>query len=83
MAPPPALRRSCGGLAAGRAPAALCPGAGSVAGDCTIAGMDLLSVAKPWAYWIAPMILVGSVLAVLAYILMYVFKVVAAKYPKT
>ena len=43
----------------------------------------LLSAAKPWAYWIAPMILVGSVLAVLAYILMYVFKVVAAKYPKT
>jgi hypothetical protein len=50
----------------------------------TVAGMELLlAAAKPWAYWIAPMILVGSVLAVFAYILMYVFKVVAAKYPKT
>ena len=45
--------------------------------------MELLAAAKPWAYWIAPMILVASVLAVFAYILMYVFKVVAAKYPKT
>jgi hypothetical protein len=49
----------------------------------TIASMELLAAAKPWAYWIAPMILVMTVLAVLAYILMYVFKVVAAKYPKT
>ena len=49
-------------------------------------GMDLemlLSVAKPWAYWIAPMILAASVLGVLGVILNYVFKVVAAKYPKT
>ena len=47
--------------------------------------MDLLFVAaaKPWAYWIAPMILVASVLGVIAVILQYVFKVVAAKYPKT
>ncbi len=46
--------------------------------------MDLLlAVAKPWAYWIAPIILVFSVLGVLAVILQYVFKVVAAKYPKT
>ena len=46
--------------------------------------MDLLlAVAKPWAYWIAPIILVLSVLGVLAVILQYVFKVVAAKYPKT
>ena len=47
--------------------------------------MDLLflAVAKPWAYWIAPMILAASVLGVLAVILQYVFKVVAAKYPKT
>ena len=43
----------------------------------------LFAVAKPWAYWIAPLLLVASVLGVLAYILMYVFKVVAAKYPKT
>ena len=46
--------------------------------------MDLLlAVAKPWAYWIAPIILVLSVLGVLGVILNYVFKVVAAKYPKT
>lgn len=43
----------------------------------------LLAAAKPWAYWIAPLLLVSGVLAVLGYILMYVFKVVAAKYPKT
>ncbi len=43
----------------------------------------LFAVAKPWAYWIAPLLLVSGVLAVLGYILMYVFKVVAAKYPKT
>ena len=50
----------------------------------TIAGMEfLLAAAKPWAYWIAPIILVLSVLGVLAVILQYVFKVVAAKYPKT
>ena len=48
------------------------------------ARMDLLlAVAKPWAYWIAPIILVFSVLGVLGVILQYVFKVVAAKYPKT
>ncbi|MGH9265585.1 MAG: hypothetical protein ACRD1D_12935 [Acidimicrobiales bacterium] len=46
--------------------------------------MDVLILAaKPWAYWIAPMLLVGSVLAILGVILGYVFKVVAAKYPKT
>lgn len=46
--------------------------------------MELLfAAAKPWAYWIAPMILVASVLGVLLFILQYVFKVVAAKYPKT
>ena len=43
----------------------------------------LFAVAKPWAYWIAPLLLVISVLAVMVYVLMYVFKVVAAKYPKT
>ncbi len=43
----------------------------------------LLAVAKPWAYWIAPIILLFSVLGVFGVILNYVFKVVAAKYPKT
>ena len=46
--------------------------------------MDLLfATAKPWAYWIAPIIVALSVLGVLSVILQYVFKVVAAKYPKT
>ena len=50
----------------------------------TVARMDLLfSVAKPWAYWIAPLLVLVSVLAILMFILNYVFKVVAAKYPKT
>ena len=43
----------------------------------------LLAVAKPWAYWIAPMLAVVSVLAIIGVILNFVFKVVAAKYPKT
>ena len=46
--------------------------------------MDLLlAAAKPWAYWIAPLLVLGSVLAILLFIVSYVFKVVAAKYPKT
>jgi hypothetical protein len=46
--------------------------------------MDLLlATAKPWDYWLAPIILALSVLGLLSVILKYVFKVVAAKYPKT
>ena len=46
--------------------------------------MDLLfAVAKPWAYWIAPLLVLVSFLAIFMFILNYVFKVVAAKYPKT
>ena len=43
----------------------------------------LLAAAKPWAYWIAPLLVVAAVLGVLSVVLQYVFKVVAAKYPKT
>ena len=59
--------------------------AGYGIGAGTVPGMEdaLMLAAKPWAYWIAPMLLVGSVLAILAVIVGYVFKVVAAKYPKT
>ena len=39
--------------------------------------------AKPWAYWISPLLTAISVLAILAVIIAYVFKVVAANYPKT
>jgi hypothetical protein len=47
--------------------------------------MDLLflATAKPWAYWIAPILVVVAILGVLSVVLQYVFKVVAAKYPKT
>ena len=46
--------------------------------------MDLLlATAKPWDYWISPIIATISVLAVIGVIIRYVFKVVAAKYPKT
>jgi hypothetical protein len=46
--------------------------------------MDLLlATAKPWAYWIAPLLVLVSVLALVRFVLQYVFKVVAAKYPKT
>ncbi len=46
--------------------------------------MDLLlATAKPWTYWIAPLLVLVSVLGLLSVVLQYVFKVVAAKYPKT
>ena len=46
--------------------------------------MDLLlATAKPWAYWIAPLLLVVSVLGLLRFVLVYVLKVTASKYPKT
>ena len=45
--------------------------------------MELLfAVAKPWAYWIAPLLVLVSVLSLVMFIVKYVFKVVAAKYPK-
>ncbi len=51
----------------------------------TVAGMLalLLAAAKPWTYWIAPIMVVMTVLGLLSVVLQYVFKVVAAKYPKT
>jgi uncharacterized protein involved in cysteine biosynthesis len=46
--------------------------------------MDVFMLAaKPWAYWISPLLAVISVLAVIGVVIGYVFKVVAAKYPKT
>ena len=50
----------------------------------TVPGMDVLILAaKPWAYWIAPLLVLSAILGVFAVILAYIFKVVAAKYPKT
>jgi hypothetical protein len=44
--------------------------------------VELLAVAKPWTYWIAPVVFLVSVLGVLSLFLRYLLKVVAAKYPK-
>ena len=44
--------------------------------------MDLLAAAKPWTYWIAPMLMIGGVLTVLAVLVGYFVRIVAAKYPK-
>jgi hypothetical protein len=63
------------------------PGAGGP--DCpdwagTVGGMDfLVAVAKPWTYWIAPLLVLMAFLGLFSVILQYIFKVVAAKYPKT
>ena len=46
--------------------------------------MDLLlATAKPWTYWIAPLLVLVSFLGLFSVILQYIFKVVAAKYPKS
>ena len=45
--------------------------------------MLFVATAKPWAYWIAPILVVVAVLGVFSVILQYIFKVVAAKYPKS
>jgi hypothetical protein len=42
-----------------------------------------LATAKPWTYWIAPLLVLVAILGVLSVILQYIFKVVAAKYPKS
>ena len=44
--------------------------------------MDLLAAAKPWTYWIAPLLMLGSVLGILAVFLGYLVRVVAARYPR-
>jgi hypothetical protein len=41
-----------------------------------------LATAKPWTYWLAPLLTLGAVLAVLGIALGYLIKVVAAKYPR-
>jgi hypothetical protein len=43
--------------------------------------MDLLA-AKPWTYWLAPLLVLGTVLAVVGVIIGYLVKVVAARYPR-
>lgn len=44
--------------------------------------MDLLAAAKPWTYWLAPLLVLVTLLAVVAVMVGYVVKVVAARYPR-
>ena len=45
--------------------------------------MDVMLAAKAWTYWLAPVLTLASVLGLIGFILGYLVKVVAAKYPKT
>jgi hypothetical protein len=44
--------------------------------------MLLLAAAKPWIYWLAPVLVLAAALAIIALIVGYLIKVVAAKYPR-
>jgi len=44
--------------------------------------MFLLAAAKPWDYWLAPLLVLGAILMVLGFVVGYLIKVVAAKYPR-
>ena len=44
--------------------------------------MLLLATAKPWTYWIAPLLVLGAALAIIGVAVGYLIKVVAAKYPR-
>jgi hypothetical protein len=44
--------------------------------------MDLLAAAKPWTFWLAPVLVLVTVLALVALMIGYVVKVVAARYPR-
>ena len=44
--------------------------------------MDLLAAAKPWTFWLAPLLVLGTLLAVVAVMISYLVKVVAARYPR-
>jgi uncharacterized membrane protein len=47
-----------------------------------VALVELLAAAKPWTYWIAPVVFLVSILGVLSLFVRYLLKVVGAKYPK-
>jgi hypothetical protein len=44
---------------------------------------SFLAEAKPWTYWLAPVLTLAAVLGLFGVIVGYLVKVVAAKYPKT
>jgi hypothetical protein len=44
--------------------------------------MHQLATAKPWTYWISPILVIGAILAVVGVLVGYVVKVVSLKYPR-
>jgi uncharacterized membrane protein YphA (DoxX/SURF4 family) len=44
--------------------------------------MDLLAAAKPWTFWLAPLLMLVSVLGIIAVFIGYLVRVVAARYPR-
>ena len=44
--------------------------------------VDLLAAAKPWTYWIAPVLVLVGVLAVLGTLVGYFVKVISARWPR-
>jgi hypothetical protein len=44
--------------------------------------MLLLATARPWTYWLAPLLVLGAALAIVAVFIGYLIKVYAAKYPR-
>jgi len=44
--------------------------------------MFLLAVANPWVYWLAFLLVAGAGLMIIAFVIGYLIKVVAAKYPR-
>jgi hypothetical protein len=44
--------------------------------------MLLLAAAKPWIYWVAPLLVLGAMLALVAVGVGYLIKVTANKYPR-
>jgi hypothetical protein len=44
--------------------------------------MDLLAAAKPWTFWLAPLLVFGTIFAIVALTVGYVVKVVSARYPR-
>ena len=47
-----------------------------------IAAMRLLAAAKPWTYWVSPVLVIGAILAIVGVLVGYVVKVVSLKYPR-
>jgi len=44
--------------------------------------MNLLAAAKPWVFWLAPLLMLITALALVAVTIGYLVRVVAARYPR-